>query len=66
MKFHDLLHGLKTVIYMKLRVPGRPTTLAYGRGKGPAVLVAGAGRLGFFFYLSIFSTPEPTAHKVSL
>ena len=27
-------------------MPGRPTTLAYGR----AVLAAGAGRVGSFFY----------------
>ena len=33
----------------QLPVPGRPTTLEYGR-QGPAVLAAGAGRVGFFFF----------------
>ena len=34
-------------------MPGRPTTLAYGRA-GPAVLAAGAGRVGCFFYFFLF------------
>ena len=32
-----------------LLVPGRPTTLAYGRTRA-AVLAAGAGRVGCFFF----------------
>ena len=34
-------------------MPGRPTTLAYGRA-GPAVLAAGAGRVGCYFVVVFF------------
>ena len=38
-----------------LPVPGRPTTLAYGRA-GPVVLAAGAGRVGYVIYFCLISS----------
>ena len=39
-------------------MPGRPTTLAYGRA-GSAVLAAGAGRVGCFIYIFLFQFVYP-------
>ena len=36
------------------QLPGRPTTLALV-GQGPVVLAAGAGRVGYLFYI-VFSS----------
>ena len=46
-------------------MPGRPTTLAYGRS-GPVVLLAGAGRVGFFFFFFISSILSSFANTSSL